>query len=142
MAIKRVAIALASFALSGCVSQNLGPMTYNSRADSIIQLTALSGRPLSLYFTVELNPDCTWRSDPVIQVLEAPANGSATVTNARDYPNYRRPSDRVACNRTKHDGKRLTYQPNPGFVGIDNVLIDSISSNGFVRHIRYVITVR
>ncbi|MEL6060440.1 MULTISPECIES: hypothetical protein [unclassified Methylobacterium] len=142
MAIKKRILAIATCALSGCVSQSSGAATYNNRSDATIHLTTVRDHALSLYFTVELNPDCTRRGTPLIQLLEAPLNGSVTVTNARDYPYFRPPNERVACNKKKYDGKRLTYHPKPGFTGTDNVLIDEIASSGSVKNIRYVITVR
>jgi len=142
MAIKKLFLAVATSALIGCVSLSSGAATYNNRSDTIVHMTTIRDHLLSLYFTIELNPDCTRRGTPVIHLLEAPANGSVTVTNARDYPNLRPPNERVACNKKKYDGKRLIYHPNPGFVGTDNVLIDEIASSGSVKNIRYVITVR
>lgn len=110
--------------------------------DSVVGKTVLRDRPQSLYFAYDLNPDCTSRGEPVIQILDAPKNGTATVANARDYTNFTPPNERVVCNKVKREGKRLTYRPNPGFVGSDSMVIDAIFPSGTVRHRRYVITVR
>lgn len=142
MTVRKLAILSALFTMGGCVSSNYGPVAYANNSDFTIKTTAVRGYPLTLYFTVEVNPDCTRRGEPVIQILEAPVNGSVTVAKARDYPNFRPPNERTACNKFKYNGKRLIYHPHPDFVGTDNVLIDEIASGGSVKHIRYVITVR
>lgn len=129
-------------AFSGCVSREQQVVTDRGLRLIESERTAVEGQTIKLNFVVGLNPDCTVRDEPIVQIIEMPTNGVATVTKARDYTGFPPESPFAVCNKTKVSGIKLEYQSNSGFKGSDSVTVESISSTGRTTRVHYAVAVR
>lgn len=104
--------------------------------------TILQNTPIQLNFATELNPDCSSRGYPIVNVVTEPRNGALRISRTHDYTNFLTLTSQAECNKKRNPGVEVKYIPQADFVGSDSTLIETIYPNGNVVRIRYNIVVR
>jgi hypothetical protein len=128
--------------LSRATGQSPFPVAAGPAARRLFAKTVAAGTTLRLVFASSVNPDCTSRGLNTIRVTQPPVHGTARAEKAKDFPRFPPSNVRVACNTTKVPGMTLLYTPEPGFVGSDYLVFDTISPDGADREFRVALTIK
>jgi hypothetical protein len=112
-------------------------------APQSLQLTrdVVANQRVRLDFLFSLNLDCSSTGYAMVQVIEAPTHGKATVANGTGFSTFPANNPRSACNKSRSDGAVVFYDPEPGFVGTDSVEIDVTFPSGSSQRRHYTIAV-
>lgn len=86
-----------------------------------------------------LNPDCSDRDGVDIRVTVPPQHGTATVRHEAGFLDLPPRSPNYKCIGQKHDGVRVVYRREPGFVGTDSLTYDVYFPSGVSYVIHYTI---
>jgi transglutaminase-like putative cysteine protease len=106
-----------------------------------IRRTAVAGRPLNVDFLYALDPDCSSLGVAGVRIIDQPKHGKLTVEKGSGFPRYEEDNPREACNRRRSEGMRVTYQPEPAYLGPDSATIDVVYGDGRSSKLRYAIAV-
>jgi hypothetical protein len=102
-----------------------------------------SGSEVRLYVMSNVNNDCTSGPRPEVRVVTQPTNGTARLEE-KAMPLNRAASDPNAkCNGKNVDAVILLYTSNPGYTGLDKLVIETdFYHTGNVRRYEAVVDVR
>jgi hypothetical protein len=103
---------------------------------------AESGQKQKIWSYVEITPDCVQTGEIKLKTTTPPTNGTITIEDGEDFPNFPKENVRSACNVKKVPAKIVYYTSNAGFTGTDLFTIQMISGMGVLRDDRYSVTVR
>jgi transglutaminase-like putative cysteine protease len=106
-----------------------------------VKRTAVSGEPLDLDFVQVVGTDCVAVGVSRVIVVASPAHGTLNVAPGDGFVTYGQGDARAACNRRRLEGMRITYRPEPGYLGPDSATITAVLADGSTRQRRYAITV-
>jgi hypothetical protein len=87
-------------------------------------LSMPSGTTQTIAFLTNLRPDCSVIVVPLGRVVQDPDHGRITVATIEDFPVYSARSPLAKCDSTRTKGLRLSYSPDPGYVGGDQFRFD------------------
>jgi hypothetical protein len=116
--------------VAGC--QTTGPATF----------TVPAGVPRQINFFAAVNEDCSSGGDVLVRIIRAPEHGSADVRSAPGHTIFPASNPRHLCDTGTVPGQQVWYTPAPGFVGRDQVDIETIFPNGADAHQSYSLLVR
>ncbi|MCJ2012601.1 hypothetical protein [Methylobacterium sp. J-076] len=88
------------------------------------------GEARTIAFYASLFPDCSSQGPVVIRLLSQPRHGRVTVEEAQSFPQYAPSSPLAECNGRKVPGKRMVYQGEDGFEGLDSFRVLVINADG------------
>jgi hypothetical protein len=125
-AVRRVRIPVGAFAalsllplgIAGC--QTTGPSSF----------TVPAGVPRQIGFFATVNEDCSSVGDVLVRITRAPEHGSADVRSAPGHAIFPESNPRHRCDAGTVPGQQVWYTPAPGFVGRDQVDVETIFPNG------------
>jgi hypothetical protein len=128
------------FAFADAAPRQAG--TKGGAAQLDLQRTVAAGQTLQLSFVAWLNPDCSAAGPATVRLIEEPKHGKVTIAEDKGFASFPQGNARSECSKTKSDGVRISYQPEPGFAGKDSATIESISPSGILSRRNYTIDVR
>ncbi|MBB6251347.1 hypothetical protein FHS74_001892 [Nitrospirillum iridis] len=156
----RLMAAAAAVALvAGCMQRvDVTPVTLNANGGTAAGVARPAGMPMpehlsvartvpadldrKLGFFVSLHEDCTVVPGLDIRILTSPTHGTARLQGEKDYPSFPAGNPRASCNKATAPGQQLWYQPAPGFIGTDVVLLQIYWPTGPAQTLTYTITVQ
>ena len=106
------------------------------------QRTVVNGQTAQLMFFASVNPDCSQRGTPVVNVTQQPQHGRIKVMRGRDFVYFRELNIRSVCNRRRVAGVGIHYTAQRGYVGSDYVGAEVVYPNGVYRRGTFNIYVR
>ncbi|HKR89980.1 MAG TPA: hypothetical protein VJS38_17570 [Phenylobacterium sp.] len=108
-----------------------------------ISKAALGGAEISLWSNTAIDPDCTEHAPgATLRIVEAPAHGTARISDDPLYLAFPPGNPRSACNDRKIPGHEAFYSAAAGYTGHDKVVLEGSSPGGRVRRITVDILVR
>lgn len=113
-----------------------------SASSAHAQRTVVNGKTIQLYFFASINPDCSSRGMPTINVTQQPQHGRVRVTRGNDFVTFPESNVRSVCNRRRVSGVGLHYTAQRGYVGPDSVGAEIISPSGGYRRGTFNVNVR
>lgn len=103
---------------------------------------AAAGHPLKISSISAIDQVCHSLGPITVGIVDAPHNGSITVEQGRDFPNFSALNTRSRCNTHKVPATRVFYTPASGYAGDDAFVIEYVGPLGEVGRARYHISVR
>ena len=128
--------------LTASVRPTIPPAPPGIHRQLVATITVIHDKPHRVNFLTSLNADCTSLGETVVQIVQGPTNGKTNVVRTLDYTNYAPGNQRAECNKRKMPGTKVTYVPNPGFTGADQVVMDVIFPTGQAQRHRVNLVVR
>ena len=114
-----------------------------ARAESIDnQVTTRSGRLATLDFFYSVNPNCSSRGEPRVQVTSYPENGGFFAAVRDRHPKFPRGSNLHKCNARLVPSTELYYRSNRRYVGDDSLSVEVTYPDGDQTNVNYNITVK
>jgi len=104
--------------------------------------TVTEGARTQIYWSNNINPDCTPLGKVVVRIIKKPLNGNIEILDGEGYTSFKSDNQRFKCNEKPLPGKAIFYEPKPGFVGADQAELEYFLSNGVTRKLRMKITVK
>jgi hypothetical protein len=92
-----------------------------------------SGTTQKLLFAFNVRPDCSFVDVPVSRLVDQPAHGKLQIAQVEDYPNYPLLNPRYKCNTVPVKGVRISYTPDPGYVGTDEFVYEVFLGGKVIR---------
>jgi hypothetical protein len=117
------------------------PTPPTAQTFDITRVTA-SDQELRLDFLYSLNPDCSSIGFAKVRVIKQPDHGTVTIDNGTGFTSFARDNQRFDCNKSRSDGVVIVYQPEPGYVGSDSMVFDTIYAGGSEQKRNYKIDVK
>jgi hypothetical protein len=124
----RIAIAVAALLASAGTAQ--------------AQRTVVNGQTIQLQFFASVNPDCSARGTPTINVTQQPQHGRVSVVRIRDFTYFQPSNVRSVCNQRRVAGVGIRYTAQRGYTGSDTVGAEVIYPSGAYRRGAFNIYVR
>ncbi len=112
------------------------PIHYTSQHN-----VAKSQEKLLTFFYVT-NPDCSLARIPVVKILKAPRYGKLVLKRTKEFPSQIMKDPSPPCNGRPVAGVVVIYTANKGYAGLDDVIVQRISSDGVKINRRFIMTVK
>jgi hypothetical protein len=131
----RSILVVGALTLAGCQQGN-GTASISSN----IVTTPMKSQKLA--FFTSLNADCSSLGKTEVRLISPPANGRVQIEFTNDFPNYRIGNQRYDCNKQRVPGTKVTFIPNPNFVGQDTIITEAFHPSGRAQRLTSNVTVR
>lgn len=105
-------------------------------------VTILQDRRTQVYWSTNINPDCSPLGEIVVRVNRPAKNGKVEVEDGEGHTSFKPDVQRYKCNERKLPGKSIFYTPAPGFAGTDQAELEYFLGTGMTRKLRLKITVK
>ena len=106
------------------------------------QRTVVNGKTSQLYFFASINPDCSARGYPTVNITQQPQHGRVKIARGQDFVTFPESNVRSACNRRRVGGVGLHYTAQRGYTGPDSIGAEVVYSSGRYRRGTFNIYVR
>jgi hypothetical protein len=106
------------------------------------EIAVVSGGRVKLATMGSFDQGCHSLGRTSVSIIQQPHSGAVLVDTINDYPNFPATNTRSRCNTLKLPETRILYQSSPGYVGTDEVIVETIAPEGAVRRLRFFISVR
>jgi hypothetical protein len=130
MQLRLAAILAGSLAAGPALAEPAPPPQENSTAVFPLMRLVPKGEARTIAFYTNQFPDCSQEGPVVIRILAKPKHGKVAIEDAESFARYAPDSPMVACNTRKAPGKRMVYESEEGFEGLDTFRILVINSDG------------
>ena len=107
-----------------------------------IKRYVVADHTVRLDFLADINPDCTSVGYSTIYIVQQPQHGQIVVENSTGFTNFAATNVRAECNKRRSDGVVVTYEPEPGYTGMDSASAEVIFPSGFLSKRHYMIEVK
>ena len=97
---------------------------------------------MKVLFTDTVNPDCSSRGLPQVNLIEAPQAGQVSLKNALDFPSLPQTDPSFHCDQQRVSGVQVFHQSRVGYVGADAFMIELVFPSGDSSRITYAMDVR
>ncbi|MDG3443649.1 hypothetical protein [Nitrospirillum amazonense] len=129
------------------VTMNGGPAprpagTVGTPEKVMLTRTVPVGQERELNFYQGLHEDCAPISGITVEILTAPAHGTASLRDGTDYPTFPAGNPRAACNKKAMPAQQLWYQPAPGYTGADVLEVQVFYPMGTAQKQTYTINIQ
>jgi dienelactone hydrolase len=111
-------------------------------AAPVYQRTVAAGASTFLNFAYNLNPDCSTKDLPKIQLTQQPTHGTAKIEQRSDFPRFPATSPYAVCNDRQVPGMSVEYTPQTGFAGVDALAFEETTPPNHDTVFRLAITVK
>lgn len=88
------------------------------------------GEARAIAFYASLHPDCSPQGPVVIRMLSQPQHGKVSFPEEASFTRYGSGSPLSACNTRKVPGRKMVYESEEGFEGLDSFRIFVINADG------------
>ena len=107
-----------------------------------IKRYVVADHTVRLDFLADINPDCTSVGYSTIYIVQQPQHGRILAENSTGFTNFVATNMRAECNKRRTDGVVVTYEPEPGYTGIDSASAEVVFPSGFLSKRHYMIEVK
>jgi hypothetical protein len=107
-----------------------------------IKRYVVADHTVRLDFLSDINPDCTSVGYSTIYIVQQPQHGQIVVENSTGFTNFAATNARAECNKRRTDGVVVTYEPEPGYTGLDSASAEVVFPSGFLSKRHYAIEVK
>jgi hypothetical protein len=104
--------------------------TPSSAEERTLKRTVVTGKILKVTTTYFAHPDCSAPELPDVRLISGPSNGSISLKNSSDFPNFPESNLRFRCNTKKIPSRQVLYRPAPGFIGKDRFSFKVVYPDG------------
>ncbi len=114
----------------------------SANAQALRAVSMLNGNETIVVQPNIVKADCTSDILPDVRVVGQPANGAVRMENGIVTVNRVANDARAHCNGKKVDGISVFYRANPGFVGVERIILKTDFRDGNVTELVVLVDVR
>ncbi len=114
----------------------------SANAQALRAVSMLNGNETVIVSPNIVKADCTSDTLPDVRVVGQPANGVVRMENATITVNRVATDTRAHCNGKKIEGINVYYKANPGFVGVERIILKTDFRDGSVSELVVLVDVR
>lgn len=114
----------------------------SANAQALRAVSMLNGNETVVVQPNIVKADCTSDTLPDVRVVAPPANGTIRMEPGPITINRVSSDSRAHCNGKKVDGINVYFKANPGFVGVERIVVKTDFRDGSVSELVVLVDVR
>ena len=116
-------------------------MICSAEAQTVINKTAIAGKPINIDSFYSVNPDCTSIGYTDVRLTSSPQIGTVSLKRGTVFPNFPANNVRNVCNTKRVASTQVWYTAPRGASGRDQLSVLAVFPSGNSRQVDFAITV-